>query len=71
MPDPDEPTKDDIIEALQAENADLREENMALSKANAKVSKNLAISEFQKDHLKSQCIELRQALAEALSKNNS
>lgn len=57
MPDPDEPTKDDIIEAL--------------SKDNARLSKLLAISEYQKEHLKTQCIELRQVLAEVISKNSS
>lgn len=57
MPEPDEPTKDEIIEAL--------------SKDNARLSKLLALSEYQKGHLKTQCIELRQALAEALSKNTS
>lgn len=71
MPDPDEPTKDEIIEALQAENAELREENVALSKSNANISKLLAISRHQIDHLKEQCIELRRALAESLSKNTS
>ena len=57
MPAPDEPTKDDIIEAL--------------SKDNARLSKLLAISEYQKGHLKTQCIELRQALTEEMSKNSS
>ncbi len=71
MPEQDEPTKDEIIEALQAENANLREENMALSNANAKISKNLAISEYQKDHLKTQCSELRKTLTEEMSRNSS
>jgi chaperonin cofactor prefoldin len=57
MSDPDELTKDDIIEAL--------------SKDNARLSKLLAIAEYQKDHIKTQCSELRKALTEEMSKNNS
>ena len=71
MPGPDEPTKDEIIAALQAENAETREENMALSIDNARLSKLLAISEYQKNRLKDQCVELRKAATDLLSKNNT
>ncbi len=57
MPDPDELTKDDIIEAL--------------SKDNARLSKLLVISECQKQHLKDECIQLCETIAELMSKNNS
>lgn len=57
MADPDEPTKDEIIEAL--------------SKDNARLSKLLAISEYQKDHLKDQCKHLRETATNLLSKNTS
>lgn len=57
MPDPDEPTKDDIIEAL--------------SKDNARLSRLLAISEFQKEQLKGQCTQLRKTITELMSKNNA
>ncbi len=56
MPDPDEPTKDDIIEAL--------------SKDNARLSKLLAISEGQKQYLKDQCVELRKVITESLAENS-
>lgn len=56
MPEQDEPTKDDIIEAL--------------SKDNARLSKLLALSEYQKDHLKTQCSELRKTLTEEMSRNS-
>lgn len=57
MTNPDEPTKDEVIEAL--------------SKDNARLSKLLAISEFQKDHLKDQCGELRKVAADLLSEKNA
>ena len=57
MPDPDEPTKDEVIKVLQEKNAHQ--------------SKLIDIQEAQKEHMKSQCIQLRKALAEALSKNAS
>jgi len=57
MADPEELKKDEIIEALE--------------KSNAKLSNLLAISEYQKDHLKTLVAELRQALAEEISKNSS
>lgn len=57
MSDRDELTKDDIIEAL--------------SKDNARLSKQLAISEYQKEQLKDQRIQLRETIVELMSKNNS
>ena len=71
MPKPDEPTKDEIIEALQRENADLREENTALTEDNARLSRLLALSEFQKDKLKDQCIELRIVATDLMSEKNA
>lgn len=56
MANPDEPTKDDIIEAL--------------SKDNARLSKLLAISEFQKKRLKDQCAELRKVATDLLAKTS-
>lgn len=57
MPDPNEPTKDDIIKALTEDNA--------------RLSKLLALSEFQKDKLKDQCIELRKVATDLMSQKNA
>ena len=57
MPKPDEPTKDEIIKALTEDNA--------------RLSKLLALSEFQKDKLKDQCVELRIVATDLMSGKNA
>ena len=57
MAEPDEPTKDEIIKVL-------REKNTHLSNL-------LDISEAQKEHLKNQCVQLRETISELMSKNTS
>jgi len=57
MADPEEPTKDEEIAALR--------------KDNARLSRLLAISRHQVDHMKEQCAELRKVIADALSKNKT
>lgn len=50
------------------ENVSPEEELEALRKSNAKLSRLLAISRGQVDGLKKQCVGLREALTDALSK---
>jgi len=51
---------------MKRENLTTEEYITALEKSNAKLSKELAVSEFQKDHLKKRNKELQEKIAELI-----